>query len=89
MIALDCEKNNRLDLPETVEVAIRLTTDAEVQALNRDYRGKDSPTNVLSFPMLGSDAVAALSKNPLPAHFLRLGDDQGHLDHRHTPVTMS
>ncbi len=56
-----------LDLPETVEVAIRLTTDAEVQALNRDYRGKDSPTNVLSFPMLGSDAVAALSKNPLPA----------------------
>ncbi len=34
-----------------VEIAIRLTTDAEVKLLNRDYRGKDRPTNVLSFPM--------------------------------------
>jgi probable rRNA maturation factor len=33
-----------------VEVAVRLTDDAEIQRLNRDYRGKDKPTNVLSFP---------------------------------------
>ena len=26
--------------------------DAEVHALNREWRGKDKPTNVLSFPML-------------------------------------
>lgn len=32
-----------------IEVGVRLTDDAEVQALNRDYRGKDKPTNVLSF----------------------------------------
>lgn len=32
-----------------VEVSVRLTNDAEVHALNRDYRGKDKPTNVLSF----------------------------------------
>ncbi|MBA4748527.1 MAG: rRNA maturation RNase YbeY [Sphingopyxis sp.] len=32
-----------------VEISVRLTDDAEVQALNRDYRGKDQPTNVLSF----------------------------------------
>lgn len=33
-----------------VEVSIVLTDDAHIQALNRDYRGKDKPTNVLSFP---------------------------------------
>ena len=32
------------------EVAILLTNDAEVQALNLRFRGKDAPTNVLSFP---------------------------------------
>ena len=33
------------------EVSIRIVDEAESQALNRDYRGKDRPTNVLSFPM--------------------------------------
>jgi probable rRNA maturation factor len=32
------------------EVAILLTGDAEMQALNREWRDKDAPTNVLSFP---------------------------------------
>ena len=36
----------------TVEVSALLTDDAQVQTLNRDYRGKDKPTNVLSFPQL-------------------------------------
>ena len=31
-------------------LAIRLTNDREVQSLNAAYRGKDKPTNVLSFP---------------------------------------
>jgi probable rRNA maturation factor len=31
------------------EVALRLTTDAEIRALNRDYRAKDRPTDVLAF----------------------------------------
>ncbi len=34
----------------TAELSILLSGDAEVQALNNDYRGKDKPTNVLSFP---------------------------------------
>ncbi len=42
-----------------VEVSVRLSDDEEVQRLNRDYRGKDKPTNILSFPMLEPDAVAA------------------------------
>ncbi|MCZ8528301.1 rRNA maturation RNase YbeY [Alteromonas sp. PRIM-21] len=32
------------------EVTIRFTDEAESQSLNREYRGKDKPTNVLSFP---------------------------------------
>ncbi|MCB1789704.1 MAG: rRNA maturation RNase YbeY [Gammaproteobacteria bacterium] len=32
------------------EVVVRITGEAESRHLNRDYRGKDKPTNVLSFP---------------------------------------
>ncbi|HXI87969.1 MAG TPA: rRNA maturation RNase YbeY [Parvularculaceae bacterium] len=32
------------------EVALLLTDDAAVRALNKRFRGKDEPTNVLSFP---------------------------------------
>ncbi len=32
------------------EVTVVLANDAEVRELNRDYRKKDKPTNVLSFP---------------------------------------
>ncbi|MGB5201872.1 MAG: rRNA maturation RNase YbeY [Sedimenticolaceae bacterium] len=32
------------------EVVLRITDEAESRQLNHDYRGKDSPTNVLSFP---------------------------------------
>ncbi|USH01791.1 rRNA maturation RNase YbeY [Grimontia kaedaensis] len=35
---------------EQAEVTIRLVDEFESQSLNRDYRGKDKPTNVLSFP---------------------------------------
>lgn len=32
------------------ELTIRIVNEAESQALNHEYRGKDKPTNVLSFP---------------------------------------
>ncbi len=32
------------------EIAIVLTDDSAIRSLNRDWRGKDQPTNVLSFP---------------------------------------
>lgn len=32
------------------ELTLRIADTAEIQQLNRDYRGKDKPTNVLSFP---------------------------------------
>lgn len=40
------------------EVSIKLTSDDEVRTLNASWRGKDKPTNVLSFPM-GDDPLAA------------------------------
>ncbi|EFX91692.1 putative metalloprotease [Actinobacillus ureae] len=37
------------DFPET-EITIRIVDEAESHELNLTYRGKDKPTNVLSFP---------------------------------------
>ena len=44
-----------------LEVSVRFTTDEEVRQLNAAYRGKDKPTNVLSFPMLAAEELAALA----------------------------
>ena len=44
-----------------VEVSVRLSDDAEVQALNKSFRGKDKPTNVLSFPMVQPDLLGGLA----------------------------
>ncbi len=44
----------------TIEVSVRLTSDAEVQTLNRQYRQQDKPTNVLSFPMVQPDLIESL-----------------------------
>ena len=40
-----------VDTDLTVEISVTLTGDEEVRALNAKWRGKDKPTNVLSFPM--------------------------------------
>ena len=34
------------------EISILFVDDDEIQVLNRDYRGKDKPTDVLSFPQI-------------------------------------
>lgn len=33
------------------EISVTLSSDAAVRELNREWRGKDRPTNILSFPM--------------------------------------
>ena len=47
----------------SLSVSLLLASDGEVQVLNREWRGKDKPTNVLSFPaglpgQLGDVALA-------------------------------
>jgi len=44
----------QLEDPREGELSIVLSDDVRVQTLNRDYRNKDKPTNVLSFPQTGS-----------------------------------
>ena len=41
-------------------LTIRLIDEAESQSLNRDYRGKDYPTNVLSFPFAAPPGIPHL-----------------------------
>lgn len=43
-----------------LSASLLLADDAEVHALNREWRGKDKPTNVLSFPMLERGELLAL-----------------------------
>lgn len=46
--------------------SVLFTVDGQVHDLNREWRGKDKPTNVLSFPMLGRDDLVALSESGPP-----------------------
>jgi probable rRNA maturation factor len=43
------DSSGRVD-PGEMEVAIRIVDPDEIRTLNREYRGKDYATNVLSFP---------------------------------------
>lgn len=56
-----------------VELSVRLATDDEVHTLNRQYRGKDKPTNVLSFPMIQPDLLETVTQNSDDGEVL-LGD---------------
>jgi len=56
-----------------VEISVRLTSDEEVRTLNGQYRGKDKPTNVLSFPMIQPDLLETVTQNSDDGEVL-LGD---------------
>lgn len=45
-------KASKARVKGVAELSIVLTDDAEQRELNRDWRGKDSATNVLSFPQI-------------------------------------
>jgi probable rRNA maturation factor len=48
--------------PRAVEVSIALVDDAAIQALNKQYRGIDQPTDVLSFTQEGEMAIPGAPK---------------------------
>jgi len=51
--------------------SVLFTSDEEVHALNREWRQRDKPTNVLSFPMLGAGELEGLAAEGPP---VLLGD---------------
>jgi probable rRNA maturation factor len=49
-----------------LSASLLFTSDEEVHALNREWRQRDKPTNVLSFPMLAREDLLALSAGGPP-----------------------
>lgn len=52
------------------EVSLSFVDDEEIQALNLEYRGKNSSTDVLSFPMFEEQELKMLSDNSMIPHLL-------------------
>ena len=51
--------------PESRSVSVALLSDAEVRGLNKAFRGKDTPTNVLSFPSSAAMHTGGRKGEPL------------------------
>lgn len=54
-----------------LSASVLFTSDEEVHALNREWRQRDKPTNVLSFPMVERDELLGLVEDGPP---VLLGD---------------
>lgn len=48
---------------ENLLISLVMADDEEVHALNKQWRAKDKPTNVLSFPMLSREEVLNAARN--------------------------
>ncbi len=59
-----------MELPYNCELSMLLTDDKIMRALNRDHRGIDAPTDVLSFVMNEGERLAA----PPSRKYLLIGD---------------
>ena len=51
---------------ERLIASVLFTSDEEVHTLNREWRAKDKPTNVLSFPMLQREDLLELASDGPP-----------------------
>ena len=69
MTVLDVEELCALALSsagiENGHVAVAFVDEQTIQTLNRDHRGKDEPTDVLSFPIDGVDGEPPATEEPL------------------------
>lgn len=52
----------RLELPADIEMSVTFMDNAAIREINRDYRGKDQPTDVISFALEeeGEDEIPIL-----------------------------
>lgn len=69
-LALQAAEAAALVAPELgsqrLTASLLFTSDTEVQVLNREWRAKDKPTNVLSFPMIERADLLALAADGPP-----------------------
>jgi len=75
---------------ENAEISIRIVDEEESQSLNHQYRGKDKPTNVLSFPFEIPEGIPPSEMNHLLGDLVvcapvvkREAEQQGKLIHHH------
>lgn len=86
-VAAACERVEGLDMP--CQAGIRLVGDAEIQTLNREMRGKDAATDVLSFPSITYPTGTSARQNSkrlrremdVETHCIHLGDIAISIDH--------
>ena len=58
--------------PERTEIGVAVTNDRGIRRLNLEHRGKDEPTDVISFPILNPDEIKMATTPDDPP--LMLGD---------------
>ena len=68
-----CYKEERMEDSKLL-ITITLTTPDNIQEINRDYRGIDKATDVLSFPMFEKEELTEKIKNKQYEHEDVLGD---------------
>lgn len=54
-VMIECLESEGYD--DDYEVSLSFVNDEEIWEINREYRGVDSPTDVLSFPLLTDDDI--------------------------------
>lgn len=60
--AVHCSAFPQLEADDVeAEISVKFTGNQEVEALNASYRGKQMPTNVLSFPMVEPELLDSLN----------------------------
>ena len=77
---LESLKQSDAKVTGAAELSVLLTNDEEQQALNKQWRGKDSSTNVLSFPQIEpGDPVAGILGDITMARetLIREAEEQG------------
>ena len=67
------DESDLVDVNGVIELAVVLTDDEYIRDLNHTYRGKNKPTNVLSFPAV-QNAVSAMKIAARRGMPLMLGD---------------
>lgn len=60
----------KLNKKNTIELSITFTNDKEIKEINKNYRGVDKTTNVLSFPLFEKEFLKIYKKSP----YISLGD---------------